>query len=102
MQTKSFENKVILITGATSGIGQATALAFAREGGKVVLSGRREKEGNQVLSQIRKAGGEGVFIKSDVSSEAQVEALVDHTLSTYGRLDAAFNNAGIEGEVAKR
>jgi NAD(P)-dependent dehydrogenase (short-subunit alcohol dehydrogenase family) len=102
MQTKSFENKVILITGATSGIGQATALAFAREGAKVVLSGRRENEGNQVLSQIRKGGAEGVFIKSDVSSEAQVEALVGQALSTYGRLDAAFNNAGVEGEVAKR
>jgi NAD(P)-dependent dehydrogenase (short-subunit alcohol dehydrogenase family) len=102
MQNKPFENKVILVTGATSGIGEATALAFSREGAKVVLSGRREKEGNQVLSQIRKVGGEGLFIKSDISSEAEVEALVGQTLSAYGRLDAAFNNAGIEGEVAKR
>ena len=101
MQNKSFENKVVLVTGGTSGIGLSTALAFAREGAKVVLSGRREKEGNQVLAQIRKSGGEGVFIKSDISSEAAVEDLVGQTLSTYGRLDAAFNNAGIEGEVGK-
>ena len=101
MQSKSFENKVVLVTGATSGIGLSTALAFAREGAKVVLSGRREKEGNQVLSLIRKSGGEGVFIKSDVSSEAAVEDLIGQTLSTYGRLDAAFNNAGVEGEVGK-
>lgn len=99
---KLFESKVILVTGGTSGIGEATALAFAREGGKVVFSGRRKQEGNQVLSQIRKSGGEAVFINSDVSSEAEVEALVGQALSAYGRLDAAFNNAGIEGEVAKR
>src|SRR5213593_4637709 len=93
----TFTNKVALVTGATSGIGLATALAFAREGAKVVLSGRREKEGNQVVSRIRKSGGEATFIKTDVSSEAEVEALVNKTVSTYGRLDAAFNNAGIEG-----
>jgi len=102
MQNKSFENKVALITGGTSGIGVATALAFAREGAKVVISGRREKEGNDVVSRIKKAGGEGLFIKTDVSEETGVEALVDKTLSTYGRLDAAFNNAGIEGEVGKQ
>jgi NAD(P)-dependent dehydrogenase (short-subunit alcohol dehydrogenase family) len=101
MQSKSFENKVTLITGGTSGIGLATALAFGKEGAKVVLSGRREKEGNEVVSRIRKSGGEATFIKTDVSSEAEVEALVSKTVSTYGRLDAAFNNAGIEGEVAK-
>jgi NAD(P)-dependent dehydrogenase (short-subunit alcohol dehydrogenase family) len=101
MQSKSFENKVTLITGGTSGIGLATALAFAREGAKVVLSGRREKEGNEVVSRIKKSGGEATFIKTDVSSEAEVEALVSKTLSAYGRLDAAFNNAGIEGEVAR-
>ena len=102
MQNKSFENKVALITGGTSGIGVATALAFAREGAKVVISGRREKEGNEVVSRIKKAGADGVFIKTDVSNERDVEMLVEKTLSTYGRLDAAFNNAGVEGEVAKR
>jgi NAD(P)-dependent dehydrogenase (short-subunit alcohol dehydrogenase family) len=102
MRSKSFENKVVLVTGGTSGIGLATALAFAREGAKVVVSGRREKEGNQAVAQMRKSGGEGLFVRTDVSNEAAVEALISQTLSTYGRVDAAFNNAGIEGEVAKR
>ena len=98
----TFTNKVALVTGGTSGIGSATALAFAREGAKVVVSGRREKEGNGVVSLIKKNGGEGMFIKTDVSSEADVAALVAKTLSAYGRLDAAFNNAGIEGENGKQ
>ena len=98
----TFTNKVALVTGGTSGIGSATALAFAREGAKVVVSGRREKEGNEIVSLIKKNGGEGMFIKTDVSSEADVAALVAKTLSAYGRLDAAFNNAGIEGENGKQ
>jgi NAD(P)-dependent dehydrogenase (short-subunit alcohol dehydrogenase family) len=98
----TFTNKVALVTGGTSGIGSATALAFAREGAKVVVSGRREKEGNEIVSLIKKNGGEGMFIKTDVSSEADVAALVAKTLSAYGRLDAAFNNAGIEGEAGKQ
>lgn len=98
----TFTNKVALVTGGTSGIGSATALAFAREGAEVVVSGRREKEGNEIVSLIKKNGGEGMFIKTDVSSEADVAALVTKTLSAYGRLDAAFNNAGIEGETGKQ
>jgi len=98
----TFSNKVALVTGGTSGIGSATALAFAREGAKVVVSGRREREGNEVVSLIKKNGGEGMFIKTDVSREADVTALVAKTLSAYGQLDAAFNNAGIEGEVGKQ
>jgi NAD(P)-dependent dehydrogenase (short-subunit alcohol dehydrogenase family) len=98
----TFTNKVALVTGGTSGIGSATALAFAREGAKVVVSGRREKEGNEIVSLIKKNGGEGMFIKTDVSSEADVAALVAKTLFAYGRLDAAFNNAGIEGETDKQ
>jgi NAD(P)-dependent dehydrogenase (short-subunit alcohol dehydrogenase family) len=98
----TFTNKVALVTGGTSGIGSATAFAFAREGAKVVVSGRREKEGNAIVSLIKKNGGEGMFIKTDVSSEADVAALVAKTLSAYGRLDAAFNNAGIEGENGKQ
>jgi len=98
----TFTNKVALVTGGTSGIGSATALAFAREGAKVVVSGRREKEGNEIVSLMKKNGGEGMFIKTDVSSEADVVALVAKTLSAYGRLDAAFNNAGIEGETGKQ
>jgi NAD(P)-dependent dehydrogenase (short-subunit alcohol dehydrogenase family) len=98
----TFANKVALVTGGTSGIGSATALAFAREGARVVVSGRREKEGNEVALLIRKNGGEGIFVKADVSSEADVSALIAKTLSAYGRLDAAFNNAGIEGDVGKQ
>jgi NAD(P)-dependent dehydrogenase (short-subunit alcohol dehydrogenase family) len=98
----TFANKVALVTGGTSGIGSAAAIAFAREGSKVVVSGRREKEGNDVVSLIKRNGGEGTFVKADVSSEADVSALVAKTLSVYGRLDAAFNNAGIEGDVGKQ
>jgi NAD(P)-dependent dehydrogenase (short-subunit alcohol dehydrogenase family) len=94
-----FTKKVALVTGATSGIGRATALAFAREGAKVVVSGRREKEGNETVVLIKKAGGEATFVKTDVASEKEVAALVAKTLSTYGRLDAAFNNAGVEGKL---
>jgi len=90
------QNKIALITGGTSGIGKATALAFAHEGAKVVLSGRREKEGAEVVAEIKKLGGEASFFRADVAEEADVKALVDFTGSTYGRLDIAFNNAGIE------
>jgi len=89
-------NKIALVTGATSGIGRATAIAFAREGAKVVVSGRREKEGDETIALIKKAGGEGTFVKTDVTREADVTALLAKTLSTYGRLDVAFNNAGVE------
>ena len=92
-----FDNKVALVTGATSGIGRAAALAFAREGAKVVVSGRREKEGWETVALIKKAGGEGMFVQTDVASEKDMATLVAKTLSTYGRLDAAFNNAGVEG-----
>jgi NAD(P)-dependent dehydrogenase (short-subunit alcohol dehydrogenase family) len=101
-EIKPFENKVALVTGGTSGIGLATAIAFARAGAKVVVSGRREKEGKQVVSLIMKSGGDAAFVKTDVSKEAEVEALVDQTVSTFGRLDVAFNNAGVEGEGARR
>jgi len=94
-------NKVALVTGGTSGIGAAAALAFARAGANVVVSGRREKEGNEVVGHIKQNGGEARFVRTDVTDEAQVAALVQATLSAYGRLDAAFNNAGIEGEVGK-
>ena len=97
----TFANKVALVTGGTSGIGTRRRLrSLAKR--KVVVSGRRAKEGNGIVSLIKKNGGEGMFIKSDVSSEADVAALVAKTLSAYGRLDAAFNNAGIEGENGKQ
>jgi len=91
-----FNGKVVLVTGGTSGIGQATALAFAKEGAKVVLSGRREKEGLAVVEEIRKASGTAHFVQADVAKEADVKRLVDETVAKFGRLDVAFNNAGIE------
>jgi NAD(P)-dependent dehydrogenase (short-subunit alcohol dehydrogenase family) len=95
------EDKVSLVTGGGSGIGRATALAFANAGAKVVVSGRREKEGYETVGLIKKMGGQGTFIKADVSKESDVELLVAQTVSTYGRVDVVFNNAGIEGEVGK-
>jgi NAD(P)-dependent dehydrogenase (short-subunit alcohol dehydrogenase family) len=97
----SFDGKVALVTGGGSGIGRAAALAFAEAGAKVVVSGRREAEGFETIALIKKAGGQGTFIRGDVSNEADVEKLVAQTVKTYGRLDAAFNNAGIEGEIGK-
>ena len=95
--TKALENKVALITGGTTGIGRDTAVLFAKEGAKVVFTGRREKEGNETLALVRAAGGDGVFLKSDVSKAADVQSIVQKTVEKYGRLDAAFNNAGVEG-----
>jgi NAD(P)-dependent dehydrogenase (short-subunit alcohol dehydrogenase family) len=97
--SKTFENKVVLITGGTSGIGRATAVAFAREGAKVIVSGRRENEGAETVAQVIKAGGKGLFLKSDVSDEAQVKKLIDTVVDQFGRLDIAFNNAGVEGTL---
>jgi NAD(P)-dependent dehydrogenase (short-subunit alcohol dehydrogenase family) len=91
-----FDGKVVLITGGNAGIGRAAAIEFARQGAKVVLSGRREKEGAEVIAEINASGGEALFVKTDVSSERDVEALVDRTVATFGRLDIAFNNAGVE------
>jgi NAD(P)-dependent dehydrogenase (short-subunit alcohol dehydrogenase family) len=91
-----FVGKVVLVTGGTSGIGRATAEAFAAEGAKVVVSGRREPEGLAVVEGIRKAGGEATFVRADVSKEDDVRQLVAKTVAKYGRLDVAFNNAGVE------
>ncbi len=96
MKMKNFEAKVAIVTGGTSGIGEATALAFAQAGAKVVVAGRREKEGEAVISRIKRSGGEASFIKTDVSKEAEVKSLVEKTLSRYGYLHFAFNNAGVE------
>jgi NAD(P)-dependent dehydrogenase (short-subunit alcohol dehydrogenase family) len=90
-------NKVALITGGTTGIGRDTAVLFAKAGAKVAFSGRREREGNETLNLVRAVGGDGHFIRSDVSKAAEVESLVQETVKRYGRLDIAFNNAGIEG-----
>src|SRR6185503_19017545 len=95
----SLKNKVALVTGGTSGIGEAVALQLAKAGANVVVAGRRESEGQAVVKAIEKADGLALFVKTDVSREADVRALVDKTLATFGRLDFAFNNAGVEGKA---
>jgi NAD(P)-dependent dehydrogenase (short-subunit alcohol dehydrogenase family) len=96
---KTFENKTVLITGGTSGIGKATALAFAREGANVVVSGRRVAEGEKVAGEIASAGGRGLFVQTDVAREDEIIALVEKTMGAFGALDIAFNNAGTEGRI---
>jgi NAD(P)-dependent dehydrogenase (short-subunit alcohol dehydrogenase family) len=93
-------DKVSIITGGAVGIGRATALAFAREGAKVVIADILVEEGQETQSLIQLNGGEAHFIRCDVTRAAEVEALVSETLAAYGRLDCAFNNAGIEGMAA--
>jgi NAD(P)-dependent dehydrogenase (short-subunit alcohol dehydrogenase family) len=95
--TQQMEGKVALVTGAASGIGRATALAFARQGAKVVVADIAVEGGEATVDMIKKDGGEAVFVKTDVSKEAEVEALINKAIETYGRLDYAHNNAGIEG-----
>jgi NAD(P)-dependent dehydrogenase (short-subunit alcohol dehydrogenase family) len=96
---KEFEGKVALVTGGGSGIGRATAIAFAREGAKIVIGNRNVQRGEETVSMVRDVGGTASFRRTDVTVAADVEALVDHAIATYGRLDVAFNNAGIEGDV---
>jgi NAD(P)-dependent dehydrogenase (short-subunit alcohol dehydrogenase family) len=91
----TFTNKVVLVTGATSGIGRATAIAFGQAGAKVAVAGRREEEGAQVVREIEQAGGEALFVRTDVAREADVQTLVAKTVERFGRLDFAFNNAGV-------
>src|SRR5260370_1776237 len=95
----SLENKVAVVTGGTSGIGKAAALALAKAGAKVVVAGRPENEGNAVVEAIQKGGGKALFVKTDVTREAYMKALIDKTVATFGRLDIAFNNAGTEGQM---
>ena len=92
----SLEGKVVLVTGGTSGIGKATAIQFARAGAKVVLSGRREKEGKEIVRQIEKLGGEAAFVRGDIGKDDDVKKMVDFTIDKFGGLDIAFNNAGVE------
>ena len=90
---------VVLITGALTGIGRATALAFAAEGANVVVSGRRDEEGEKLATELRKLGAEAEFFRSDVRHEEDVRTLVDKTVARFGRLDVAVNNAGTEGAL---
>jgi NAD(P)-dependent dehydrogenase (short-subunit alcohol dehydrogenase family) len=95
--TMELEGKVGLVTGGTSGIGRDTAVLFAKAGAKVVVSGRREPEGEETIELIGAAGGDGLFVKADVSKASDVETLIQKAVERFGRLDIAFNNAGIEG-----
>jgi len=94
----SLDGKVAVVTGGTSGIGRDTAVLFAKSGAKVVVAGRREPEGEETVAKIRAEGGDAVFVKSDVSKAADVEALIKTAVAQYGQVDIAFNNAGIEGK----
>jgi NAD(P)-dependent dehydrogenase (short-subunit alcohol dehydrogenase family) len=95
--TAELEGKVALVTGGTSGIGRHAAVLFAKAGAKVVVAGRREPEGKETIDLIRAAGGDGLFVKVDVSKASEVDSLIRNTVEKFGRLDVAFNNAGIEG-----
>ena len=91
--------QVVLITGALTGIGRAAAVAFARKGAKVVVSGRRDEAGHALVKELKALGSEAEFINADVRKENDVRALVDKTVARFGRLDVAVNNAGTEGQV---
>jgi NAD(P)-dependent dehydrogenase (short-subunit alcohol dehydrogenase family) len=93
---KTFQDKVVLITGATSGIGKVTALEFAKAGAKITAAGRREAEGAALVAELKALGADALFVRTDVAVEADVQALVEKTVAAFGRLDVAFNNAGIE------
>src|SRR5580765_6565238 len=89
---------VVLITGALTGIGRATALAFAKEGARMVVSGRHDDEGQRLVGELGRLGAEAEFVRSDVRHEDDVRSLVDKTVARFGRLDVAVNNAGTEGK----
>lgn len=95
----TWNGEVALVTGAGSGIGRATAVAFARHGARVVVSDATREGGEETLSLVKSAGAEAIFVRADVSSRGDVDALFERALEAYGRLDLAFNNAGIEGTL---
>ena len=90
------DRRVAIVTGGSSGIGRATAIALAKQGVKVTVAARRAKEGEETVRLVKEAGSEGVFVKTDVANEDDVRSLVERSTKSYGRLDYAFNNAGIE------
>src|SRR6202171_1683910 len=91
------KNPVVLITGALTGIGRAAAIIFAQEGPHIVVSGRREKQGQELAAELQGLGAEAIFVRTDVRKDDDVRNLVDQTLQRFGRLDIAVNNAGTEG-----
>ena len=95
--TKPFENQVVLVTGATAGIGRAAAIAFARQGAKLVVSGRNAEAGSKLEAELQQLGTQAIFVRADVADEAQVTALIDACVQRFGRLDVAVNSAGLEG-----
>src|SRR6267154_4327471 len=98
MKTITETPAVVLITGALSGIGRATAIAFARDGAHTVVSGRRDEEGQKLVAELRKLGAEAEYVRADVRQEKDVQNLVDQTVARFGRLDVAVNTAGTEGK----
>src|SRR5882672_10008347 len=88
---------VVLITGALTGIGRAAAIIFAQEGARIVVSGRRDKQGQDLVAELQALGAEAIFVRADVRNEDDVRNLVDQTVKRFGRLDIAVNNAGTEG-----
>ena len=97
--SKKLEGKIALITGALTGIGRATAMAFASNGAKVVVSGRHDDKGLALVNELRAFGAEAEFVRADVQNEDEVRNLVDKTVARFGRLDVAVNNAGAEGKL---
>ncbi len=97
---KGLKDKVVIVTGASQGIGRAAAQIFAQEGAKVVIADVKVQGGEETVRIIRESGGEATFVEADVSKEGQVQTMVNVTLETYGRLDCAFNNAGVEAGQA--
>ena len=91
------EGKVALVTGGTSGIGRASAVLFAQEGAKVAVTGRQSAEGEAVVTEIKAAGGDAIFIRADLADTASIPDVIDRVVAAYGRLDCAFNNAGVSG-----
>jgi len=96
----NLNGRTALITGGTSGIGEATAYAFAAEGARVAVAGRRADRGAQVVNKIAADGGEALYIRADMSSDSDIKAMVDHVIGAWGQLDFAFNNAGMFGTEA--